>query len=113
MQVIDFKEQEGQIELIFRGEATIQNVAEIKELLLSLQSKGTNLVLNLDELSGVDVPFLQLLCSLHRTAACAGQQLKLTGSVDEEVLTVIDAAGYQRDKACALSKDENCLWMRR
>ena len=99
-----------QTQLQVSGDISIQNAQECLEALRDLQSKGNRLVLNLEGVTGADVSFLQLICSLHRTCLTAGQNLTLKGNMPETFKTVLESSGYRRLRACTLGGANPCLW---
>jgi len=99
-----------QTQLRVSGDISIQNAQEGLEALRDFQQSGNRLLLNLDGVTGADVSFLQLICSLHRTCLKAGQNLTLTGSMPETFKTILEASGYRRSKACTIGGDNPCLW---
>ena len=99
-----------QTQLLVSGEFTIQNAGECLAALRDFQSRGNRLVLNLEGVSGADVSFLQLICSLHRTCLTAGQNPTLKENMPESFKTVLESSGYRRLRACKLGGDNPCLW---
>ena len=99
-----------QTQLLVSGEISIQNARECLEALRDFQSKGNCLLLNLDGVTGADISFLQLICSLHRTCLKAGQSLTLAGEMPEIFKTILESSGYRRIRACTLGGINPCLW---
>jgi anti-anti-sigma factor len=92
------------------GDISIQNAQECLEVLREFQGKGSRLLLNLEGVTGADVSFLQLICSLHRTCLRAGQHLTLTENKPEGFRAILEMSGYRRPKACRFGGDNPCLW---
>ena len=100
-----------QTQLQVSGDITIQNAQECLEALRDFQGKGGNLLLlNLEGVTGADVSFLQLICSLHRTCLKAGQNLTLKGNMPETFKTIVESSGYRRPGACKFGGNNPCLW---
>ncbi|MBI5593941.1 MAG: STAS domain-containing protein [Deltaproteobacteria bacterium] len=100
-----------QTQLRVSGDISIQNAQECLEALRDFQGSGNRLVLDLGGVTGADVSFLQMICSLHRTCLRAGQNLTLkTKNMPEEFKAILEMAGYRRPKACTLGGDNPCLW---
>ena len=110
MNPIEIVASSDQTHLQVSGDISIQNAGETLEALRDFQSKGNRLLLNLEGVTGADVSFLQLICSLHRTCLRAGQNLTLTGNMPEGFKAILESSGYRRPKACALGGDNPCLW---
>jgi anti-anti-sigma regulatory factor len=99
-----------QTRLRVNGDISIQNTQECLEVLRDFQQGGNRLLLDLDGVTGADVSFLQLICSLHRTCLTAGQNLTLAGNMPEAFKTILETSGYRRPKACTRGGDNPCLW---
>jgi len=99
-----------QTQLQVSGDISIQNAQECLEALRDFQSKGKRLLLNLDGVTGADISFLQLICSLHRTCLKAGQNLTLKGNMPETFKTIVESSGYRRPGACKFGGNNPCLW---
>ncbi len=99
-----------QTHLRVSGDISIQNALECLDALREFQGGGNRLLLNLDGVTGADISFLQLICSLHRTCLRAGQNLTLSASMPETFKTILEASGYRRPKACTRGGDNPCLW---
>ena len=110
MNPFEIEVSSDQTHLQVSGDISIQNAQECLEALRDFQSKGNRLALNLEGVTGADVSFLQLICSLHRTCLTAGQNLTLTGNMPEAFKTILESSGYRRLRACTLGGDNPCLW---
>ena len=100
-----------QTQLRVNGDISIQNAQECLEALRDFQGSGNRLLLDLGGITGADISFLQMICSLHRTCLRAGQNLTLkTKNMPEEFKTILEMAGYRRPKACTFGGDNPCLW---
>jgi ABC-type transporter Mla MlaB component len=96
--------------LALDGDMTIQRIAEIKTQLVETLNGTDSLVLNLKKVTRVDLTFLQLLCSAHRTAHQARKTLELA-EVPELVDIAVTTAGFVRENmACGQECSEICLW---
>ena len=110
MNPFEIEASPDQTQLQVGGDISIQNAGECLEALRDFQNKGNRLMLNLEGVTGADVSFLQLICSLHRTCLSAGQNLTLTGNMPEGFKAILESSGYRRPKACTLGGDNPCLW---
>lgn len=98
------------VALALDGDLTIQGIAELKAQLVETLSGTDSLVLNLKDVAKVDLTFLQLLCSTHRTAHQGGKTLELH-EVPELVDAAVTMAGFVRENmACGQECSESCLW---
>jgi len=98
------------VELALDGDLTIQSIAELKTQLGEALDGTKSLVLNLKNVGRVDLTFLQLLCSAHRTAHRSGKLMQLI-EVPEAVDSAVLTAGFVRENmACGQECADSCLW---
>jgi len=98
--------------LIADGELTVKQAADFKDTLTKALSEVDRLEINFDTVTEVDLAFLQLLCSAHKTCVDANKTLSITGGQSEALKKAIKDAGYERHKGCKAAGDKNqCLWV--
>jgi anti-anti-sigma regulatory factor len=97
--------------ITFSGTLTVNGAVEIKEALLNALSRFKILELTFGDVSDVDVAFLQLLCSAHRTSV----RQKRTFSVIRPFPAVMDnliiRSGFLRHKGCKGGDACECFWV--
>jgi len=98
-------------ELTLAGSLTIENASVIRKKLITALMKEDALKVSIDADAAVDVSFLQLLCSAHRTASKLGKSFTLGPAASGNFLAAVESAGYFRKKGCARDREETCLWM--
>jgi len=105
------KSEEKSMHLCFEGELTVKRAPEIRELLLKSLSKSQRVEVEIGEVTNVDLSFLQLMCSAHRSAGERGKSLVLFNQ-DELLFTEAkEIAGFINGKKCKHNLNNNCLWM--
>lgn len=105
------EEVDGSNVLHLDGALTIQEVAELKTLLQQALSQSDRVVVDCSKAKKVDFPWLQLLCSAHRTAVRAGKSLVLANA-PALLKTLKTEAGFGRHCSCPLSDTpNNCVWV--
>lgn len=92
------------------GSLTIQRAHEIKEILISWTTEAQDLVLDLSELTDLDVTGMQMLCSAHRTILKKDGTLCLKKPLPESVETTIRISGFNRLVPCKSGGNGACLW---
>lgn len=97
-------------ELVWRGELGLQRIVKLKEDLGVALDAAAEVQLRLVDVSEVDVAFLQLLCSAHRSAVGRDKQLRLVGPLPGPFVEVVRLAGLSRHVGCQLASDGSCLW---
>ncbi len=98
--------------LILNGEATIDAAGELKKMLLNSIESADDIVINIEGLTAVDLSFLQLLCSAHRSCLKLKKNLSLSNGRPNFYNRIVRNAGYSRQKGCELDSDNSCLWKR-
>ncbi len=63
--------------LAVSGGLTLDNIVELRKILLEALNQAENTVINFENTDSVDLAFLQLLCSAHRMALASGKSLSL------------------------------------
>ena len=91
------EKQSGDIQVLtLDGKLTIQNVNELKTVLVKSFDSTGKLKLNLKGITEVDLFCFQLLCSAKMTAVKLKKPLEITGINTEPFKTVIEDVGYSR-----------------
>lgn len=96
---ISIETSEGVCRAHIAGEMTIYQAAEIKEELLRCLNHGTEVEINLSEVSEMDTAGFQLLLLIKREAANAGKLLRLVAHSPAtlEVLDLFNMASHFGD----------------
>jgi len=107
--VIEGAEKEGCCrELVLKGALVIERVTEVKEELQKALEETDILMVNLMEISEMDLSCLQLLCSAHRTAMALKKTLIRVGEPKiREIFAGVDVTGA---RSCSLVCDQGCVW---
>ena len=64
-------------EIVFHGALTIQNAISIKKSFLDAIEKVKELSINHNDVTGFDITYIQLLVTLHYSAAMSGKTIRL------------------------------------
>jgi len=105
------REEKNSTRLSFDGELTVAHATVLKrEIVESLQT-GDNIELDIDQATKVDLSFLQLICSAHRTMCKDGKVLTLKKPFDPLFLQAIQEAGFDRIKNCRFHTTGECLFV--
>jgi ABC-type transporter Mla MlaB component len=99
--------------LVFEGELTVEGAKKIKMALRKSLQRSDHLSLDLTQATEIDLFFLQLLCSAHRTAVEMNKRVTLEGPVPKALERFIKDAGYTRHIGCKSVEEKSCLWIRR
>ncbi len=104
------EQTEDKTVLTVNGELTIQNAGAFKNLLAESLEKTGHLVLNLENVTEVDLSCLQLLCSAQLTTTELNRRLTMDGGCAEAFRKAAAESGYLGDEACKQSPcNQSCL----
>ena len=98
-------------ELVMGGSLTIENASVIRKKLIGLLLKEDEVFVCINADALVDISFLQLLCSAHRTASKLGKSFALRNKASGNFLSAAAKAGYTRIRGCARDRNGTCLWV--
>ena len=104
---------ESRTEIHLGGDLSVGRAGELRQIITESLSRGEQIVLACSESADMDLSFLQLVCSAHRTALQSNSLLKLSNTLEKKLLTKAGEAGYFRETACRSDKNHECFWLRR
>ncbi len=110
--MLDFKvEQEGEEKRVtISGELNIENASALKDILISSLEKTESVVVNLENLTDVDLSCLQLFCSAYKTADASGKCFTISGNCSLVFKDAIKDARFLQNAGCGLPCEKRCLW---
>jgi anti-anti-sigma regulatory factor len=90
------------------GELVIQHANRLRSGFIESLRDANRIEIDLSAATDVDISFLQLLCSAHKSAIHAGKSVALDYSRSTVVTETIQRAGYFRHTGCM--GNEKCFW---
>lgn len=96
--------------LTLHGALTIQRITELKEAVLKSLNSHSHLEIKLEDVRQVDLSFLQLLCSAHKTALSLGKDFTLSSPRPDLFQKTVHDAGFTRRVGCHQDPCKYCLW---
>ncbi len=110
--MLDFviEQEDENKRLTINGELNIQNASALKELLINSLKDTESLVINLENITKVDLSCLQILCSAHKTAISSKLNISLSHGSSDAFVDAVKDSGYLRYSGCGSKCDEQCLW---
>ena len=93
------------------GPLTIENASAIREKLISALIREDEIAVCIDVDVPVDLSFLQLLCSAHRSASRLGKAFTIRSKTPGNFSAAVENAGYTRKKGCVHDSCGTCLWV--
>ncbi|HDH11209.1 MAG TPA: anti-sigma factor antagonist [Nitrospirae bacterium] len=111
--MIDFKIEQSDDKriLTINGELTIQNADALQDILIHSLEYAEHLVLNLENVTDVDLSGLQLLFSACKTTMELKKDFTLNGNCPEVFKEAARDAGYSLHTGCGSGCNKMCLWM--
>jgi ABC-type transporter Mla MlaB component len=96
--------------LKLEGRCTIERVNAIRHMLVEALGDHDRIVVDLEDITEVDLSCLQLLCSAHRASLDRNKQLVLHENLPDAFKKVVQIAGYVRTLGCHKDPAKSCLW---
>jgi len=104
------KKLKNHTKLKFSGELTIAHADAIRSALSDTLDKADSVVLDVEQVTEMDLSALQLFCSAHRTAVANGKQIRFGCQPPEALDQTMSSAGFVREIGCDHRAEEKCLW---
>ena len=108
--MVEIIESGDQGTIKMQGAISIAGACAFRDAMLHIQDRWISLVVNLEDVTEIDVSGLQLLCSAHRTAVKLHKHMTLTGHLVESVHKSASDAGFLKKQACVMGGEQACLW---
>ena len=108
MEALPSAKQSGILKL--EGSWIIERAQELKSVLLQSLNRYDRIIVDLEGLTQVDLSFLQLFCSAHRTSLKQGKHFALHQNKPPAVKKLVREAGYERTLGCHRDPCKSCLW---
>jgi anti-anti-sigma factor len=96
--------------LIVNGEMTITYAGALRDALIKSLENAERVILDLEDVTAVDLSCLQLLCSAHRTSVQAEKSVELKSAPLGVLKQVACEAGYSRNFGCLPKTENTCFW---
>ena len=90
--------------LKFDGELTIDNADENRQAFLDSITTVETISVNLEKVTKVDLTFLQLLFSAHRTSTAMNKRMDFIEKIPEPVIQSVKRLGFSYNKLFEFSK---------
>lgn len=105
------KKKAASVDHVFTGDLSLRRVTEVKNEFAALVDSAKNIRASFVDVEDVDLSFVQVLCSAHRTALEAGKKFEITGSLPESFLRLIEDTGLNRHVGCSFGCEADCPWL--
>lgn len=99
-----------QTTLIFSGALDQPNACKVHQALSEAIRNYTYVIVHIQQTTGMDLSFLQLICSAHRTARSQKKNLSLALEGNDCIKDVLMMSGFDRHCGCGSDEAEPCIW---
>ncbi len=99
-----------QTTLIFSGALDLPNACKAHQALSEAIRNYTHVVVYIKQAEGIDLSFLQLICSAHRTATSQKKHFSLALEGNDSLKEVLILIGFDRHCGCGSDETEPCIW---
>ena len=94
--------------LVLEGDLTVDKAGALKIMLQDALKNAESVTVHFKDNKRIDITFLQLVCSAHRSAFLSGKNLNLSDKMPDHLKDTLKSAGYTQP-VCSFDKDRECL----
>lgn len=105
------KKLKDRVRLTLAGEQTVNQASDLREALIQALDQGDNIEVDCEQVTGVDLTFLQLLCAAHRSAQSAKKIITIVDQENSALSNSVIRAGFNYHKSCGEDSLGSCLWV--
>ena len=103
--------RKGKSYVKLEGELTVSRAEDFKDALVKSLDKADEVEINLDDVTGIDLSCLQLMCSAHLTAFNKGKTLAIKDPSSSVFMEARKTAGFIYSKPCQHVSSDGCIWV--
>ncbi len=96
--------------LKLQGALTIYQAEELKGRFVETVGKTDKVIIDVGDVTEIDLPCLQLFCSAHRTSLGLGKSFRIAGNRSPVLREFLHNAGYDHHAGCASQANNQCPW---
>ncbi len=96
--------------MIFTGALDLPNAGKVHQALSEAIRNYTQVAVHIRQVTGMDLSFLQLICSAHRTAISQKKNFSLALEGNDRIKEVLMLSGFDRHCGCGSDEVEPCIW---
>lgn len=103
---------EQRLELVISKDVNIENIARLKEILLTALSDNQHVVMDMSGVTKLDFSVMQLLCAANKYAQRHKKSFRLKNQCTTQFIDRAQSLGLLREQACNEAEDPTqCLWI--
>lgn len=80
--------------LLLEGEFGLKYIDRIKSRIDSIKFESNNIIIELKDISSIDLSTVQLVYSLKKTLCDKGKMVKIVSEIPEDIIPIIRNAGF-------------------
>lgn len=103
-------DQPGARVVAIAGSMTIQHGGDIKAALMKAMESADTLLLDLTQVTDIDLVGLQFICSAHLAAIAGNKRFSVRKSGNEVITAAAHGAGFDRHIGCHQDTAHTCIW---
>ncbi|MFC1549582.1 hypothetical protein ACFL4R_01780 [Nitrospirota bacterium] len=96
--------------LVFEGALDEKCYKNMESILMMAVINEEYILLDLTEVTCVNLDCLKLLCTTHRTASLLNRRLKVLGAKRDVFMSALNDSRYCRHVHCVLKGQGECFW---
>ena len=96
---------------LLTGDLTLQSAGAVKEIFSKAIAAKGDATFYFEKVDDVDLSFVQILCSAHRTAHEKGKKFNFEGEWPASFLQVLEESGLNVHVGCSLEGGVECPWI--
>lgn len=104
------KKSDAQKKVVLEGDLTASRAEKIKAVFINALMSANEVIVAFRKIADVDLSFLQLLCSAHRSAVRVHKRVRFDGSFPQILKDTAGASGFLRLTGCKGDCGKSCLW---
>ena len=93
------------------GEITLLQAQDLLALLNQALEASDHVVIDMEEITDIDMAGLQLLCAAHKSAMDLNKHLVMSPNQPDVLVSRVGQAGLACRQNCDGLDNTNCLWM--
>lgn len=92
---IDYKENKGQVDMVFTGQLTINSIAKITESVKSHLKNPSAVNITVKDADNIDLTFIQMIQAIKNSGKKKGFEVNISFSVSEDTASLLKNAGFE------------------
>lgn len=92
---INYKDNKGQLDMVFSGQLTINSIAKITESVKAHLKNPSAVNITVKDADNIDLTFIQLIQAIKNSGKKKGFEVNLSFSVSDDTAALLKNAGFE------------------